>query len=325
MAKISLRGSSASNNSITILGSLALLNTPFSCDVTTEIAGQNISAVVPQLEALVGYRIKQGSFDFLARYQQKSHQVTGNHSIVLTDFIVGEQISKAGQLPLTVALLTDQNGVLKFDLPIHGDTNEKSYAYPKALQRAIQNIILKSTVSPFALVLSSFPEMKETPDHIIFEEGLSSFRPENIETLKNLHTLLSNRPGLTVHIKGYAAAQEDKDALLELKKKAMDKKQLALEQVRSAILSESYGKELIQPPPAPGQAAEPLPEGIILSVKEKELETLARDREKSIYDYLTQTLKLPSERIIIDGSGTIIPADAPGRKGSRADFSLGAR
>jgi hypothetical protein len=322
MAKVSLRGSAPSNDSITVLGSLGLLHKEFSCDVTTEIANQNISAVAPQLESLLGYKIKDGRFDFLARYQQKSKQVTGTHSIVLTDLIIGQPKGKPGQLPLTTALLTDNTGVLKYDLPIRGNINEKSYSYPKAIQRSIQNILLKSTVSPFALALTSFPDIKETPDHILFAAGESELRPEGKKTLNNLHTILSNRPGLKVHIKGYAAAKADRDGLLEIKKRHIDKKQLALEQVRSTILSESYGKELIQPSPLSGQSTEPIPEKIILKVKDKELQTLAKDREKATRDYLTATLKLDSDRVTLDKSGTIIPAHAPGRKGTRADFSL---
>lgn len=326
MAKVTLRGSASSNDSITVLGYLGLLHKEFSCDVTTEIANQNISAVAPQLESLLGYKIKDGRFDFLARYQQKSKQVTGTHSIVLTDLAIGQpKGSKTGQLPLTIALLTDNKGVLKYDLPITGNINEKSYSYPKAIQRSIQNILLKSTVSPFALALTSFSDIKETPDHILFAAGESELRPEDKKTLKNLHTILSNRPGLKVHIKGYAAAQTDRDGLMEIKKRYIDKKQLALEQVRSTILSESYGKELIQPSPLPGQSTEPIPEKIILKVKDKELQTLAKDREKAILDYLTATLKLDSDRVTLDKSGTIIPAHALGRKGTRADFSLGVK
>jgi uncharacterized protein involved in outer membrane biogenesis len=325
MAKVSLRGSGSSNDSITVLGYLGLLHKKFSCDITTEIANQHISAVAPQLEALLGYKIKTGSFDFLSRYQQKSQQVTGSQSIVLSDFSIGKATGKPGPLPLTVALLSDKNGTLKFDLPITGKANEKSYSYPKTVQRALQSLVLKSTVSPFNLALASFPELIGAPDHVLFTAGESSLNPENIQTLKNLQTILSNRPGLTVHIKGYAAAQEDKDALLQKKKKALDEKQKAFEQVRSTILSESYGKELIQPSPLPNQTPEPVPTKITPTVKDTELKILAKEREKSIRDYLANTLKIESDRITIDGSGIIIPVDAPGRKGSRVDFSLGAK
>lgn len=325
LAKINLKGASSSNNSVTLLGDIGLLQKDFSCDVTTEISGQDIAAIAPYLEKISGYKIKKGKFDLLARYQQKDGKVAGAHSIVFTDFTLGKAAGPAGQLPITLALLTDQNGSLELELPIAGNTNVQSYSYPDAVTRAIKNLLLKSTVSPFSLTLTGFPDIQETPDHILFTPGEASLTSENEKTLKNLHTILTERPGLTVRIHGSASAGEDKGALLVKKEKALDRRKKALEQVRSTILSESYGKELIQPGPSGRQAVDPMMEFRKPTVKDEELVSLAKKRAQVIKDFMSRTMKTPAERLILHGEGTIIPVDAVGRSGSRADFTLGAK
>lgn len=321
LAKINLKGASPNNNAITVLGDIGLLQENFSCDVTTEISNQDITAIAPYLEKVSDNKIKKGKFDLLARYQQKNGKVEGNHSIVFSDFTLGAATGQASQLPITLALLTDQNGSLSLELPITGNANEKS-SYPDAVTKAVKNLLLKSTVSPFSMTLSGFPDIQETPDHILFTPGEIFLTAENKKTLQNLHTILTERPGLTIRIKGYASAKEDKDALLAKKEKAIDRRKIALEQVRSKILSESYGKELIQSGPPERQELAPKMEFRKPVVKDEELVSLAKKRQQVIKDFMSSTLKTSVERLIVHGEGTIIPADAVGRSGSRADFTL---
>jgi hypothetical protein len=325
LAKISLKGASPNNNAVTVLGDIGLLQKNFSCDVTTEISNQDIMAISPYLQNISGDKIKKGKFDLLARYQQKDGKVDGNHSIVFSDFTLGATVGQTRQLPITLALLTDQSGSLALELPITGNANEKSYSYPSVVTKAVKNILLKSTVSPFSTTLAGFPDIQESPDHILFPPGEISLTSENEKTLQNLHTILTERPGLTVRIKGYASAKEDKDALLAKKEKAIDRRKIALEQVRSTILSESYGKELIQPAPPQRQEVAPTMEFRKPVVIDEELVSLAKKRQLVIRDFMSSTLKMPVERLISHGEGTIIPADAVGRSGSRADFTLGVK
>ena len=324
LAKINLKGASPNNNAVTVLGDIGLLQKNFSCDVTTEISNQDITAIAPYLEKVSDIKIQKGKFDLLARYQQKDGKVDGNHSIVFTNFTLGAAIKPGSHLPITLALLTDQNGTLALELPITGDANEKS-SYPDAITQAVKNLLLKSTVSPFSMTMSGFPDIQETPDHILFTPGETSLTSENEKTLQDLQTILTKRPGLTVRIKGYASAKEDKDALLAKKEKAIDRRKIALEQVRSAILSESYGKELIQPEPPERQEIAPAMEFRKPVVKDEELVSLAKKRQQVIRDFMSSTLKTPAERLIFHGEGTVIPADAVGRSGNRADFTLGVK
>jgi len=324
LAKINLKGASPNNNAVTILGDIGLLQKNFSCDITTEISNQDITAIAPYLEKISNYKIQKGKFDLLARYQQKDGKVDGNHSVVFSDFTLGAATGQASQLPITLALLTDQNATFTLELPITGNTNEKS-SYPDAVTQAVKNLLLKSTVSPFSMALAGFPDIQETPDHILFTPGEASLTSENEKTLQILHTILTERPGLTIRIKGYAAAKEDKDTLLAKKEKAIDRRKIALEQVRSTILSESYGKELIQPEPPQRQEVAPTVKFRKPVVKDEELVSLAKKRQQVIKDFMTSTLKTPAERLIFHGEGTIIPANAVGRSISRADFTLGVR
>ena len=60
-------------------------------------------------------------------------------------------------------------------------------------------------------------------------------------------------------------------------------------------------------------------------MKDEELISLAKNRAQVIRDFMSSTMKTPAERLILHGEGTIIPVDAVGRSGSRADFTLGAK
>jgi hypothetical protein len=136
-------------------------------------------------------------------------------------------------------------------------------------------------------------------------------------------TVLSQRPLLHIRLKGYAG-EEDRDKIFKERKALLKKKREALEHARSLILSESYGKELIQTVPEQHKSSD-IYASAQGTVSEDELLRLATERKLAAETYLTKNLKISKKQVVIDPRDMLIPAGSSGRPGNRIDMLLELR
>jgi len=136
-----------------------------------KIKGQPVAPFIPYLEKLFSHGVQGGIFDLDAVYRRKSGKVKMDSKIVLSGLEIGHPLRKNANLDLTRALLQDTAGRIHLHLFGSRDADEMPVSYHKILARELQNLRLKTAVSPFSL-LPSPREGTETPaDHLLFPFG----------------------------------------------------------------------------------------------------------------------------------------------------------
>jgi|GEM_PF-5285870 len=308
-----------------ISGDLGFFDSTFNADFQANLQNMPLREFSSYLAPLVGYRLRDGRFEFSTRYRQEDGNVTADNTLLITGLALGEPQGTLGSpLPLTIALLTDRNGKIELHLPVKGSTSDPAYTLAGALGRFLRNTVLKTTVSPFSQLQTSFPDLDQSREHLLFTPGKADLSGENKKLLSLFAQVLSQRPLLSLTLKGYADQDHDSAALMAEKKELARQKELLSEIKKSAQLTEKYGKEEISPanqqpaPPAPPRRAADI------SVSRNELLQLAAKRQKAVNDFLVSALSIDQKRVIQDSSGALVPADAAGRPGNRVDVKIGA-
>ncbi|MCB2182030.1 MAG: DUF748 domain-containing protein [Desulfobulbaceae bacterium] len=304
-------------------GEARLFGSAHYIDLSAKIRNQSVVKFSPYLQSLLGHNIATGHFDFFTDYHQENDEINSQNTIHASGLIIDNQSQSTIQLPLTLALLSNPKGEITFNFPVSGTPSEPAYSFPAALGRALRNLALKTSVSPFSQLNSSFPEFEKIPDHLLFLPGEAALSTENKKYLTILSQILVQRPKLTVTLKGFASSGQDREAILEKKKEYAHKQEMLTLSSKLSELSRKYGKEEISPVP---KQDEPLPSSPTssLTVQKSELLKLAQKREKTVLDYLVTHLKINPSRVIPDTTGSLVPPDAPGRPGYRVDFKLGS-
>ncbi|MBU0966942.1 MAG: DUF748 domain-containing protein [Proteobacteria bacterium] len=322
---INLTSEAEQDSSGSITGDLGFFGSTFDADFQASLQNMPLKEFSSYLGPLLGYRLKDGRFQFSTTYQQQDGNVSADNSLLVTGLKLGEpQGTLNSQLPLTIALLSNRQGEIDLQLPVKGSISDPSYSLAWALGRSLQNIVLKTSVSPFSQLQTSFPELAQSGDHLLFIPGKADLSAENKKLLSLFAQVLSQRPLLTVTLKGYADSGSDSQVLSAEKKEIARQKELLTELKKSEQITEKYGKEEISPanrqqapPPAPPR---PTPD---FSVSKNELLQLAKKRQKAVNDFLVSALSIDQKRVIQDSSGALVPANAAGRPGNRVDVKIG--
>ncbi|MCD6388361.1 MAG: DUF748 domain-containing protein [Desulfobulbaceae bacterium] len=292
-------------------------------DVTlhAEIKAQPVVPFIPYLEKLFSYGIQGGIFDLDAVYRQENGKMKMDSKIVVTGFKVGRPLRKNANLDLTRALLQDTAGQIHLRLAGSGDADELSGPY-SLLSRGLQNLRLKTAVSPFSL-LPSLEEGAETPaDHLLFPFGQAGLTKKAEKQLIDLASILKKRPELTIKIKGFADDASDGQVLLAGLQKENFQKKMMRERRSLEKAARTYGQEeihLAAKPSADAQVEKPI------SVTKNDLLELALLRATHVHDYLLRKLKINPHCIILDDIGLVVPGYSTGRPGSRVDFILSTK
>ncbi|MBU4296488.1 MAG: DUF748 domain-containing protein [Desulfobulbaceae bacterium] len=323
---INLTGAAEQQSTGEITGDLGFFDSAFAADFQASLQNMPVKEFSSYLGPLLGYRLQEGRFQFSTTYHQQDGEVSADNTLLVTDLELGEpQGTLSSKLPLTIALLSDQQGKIDLHLPIKGSVADPSYSMARAVGRSLQNIVLKTSVSPFSQLQASFPELAQSGGQLLFTPGKADLSAENKKLLSLFAQLLSQRPLLTVTLKGYADLGRDLEALSAEKKEIARLKELQDELKRSEQITEKYGKEEISP--ANQQQASPPPppprRAVDFSVSKNELLLLAKKRQKAVNDFLVSSLSIDRKRVIQDSSAALIPANAAGRPGNRVDLQFG--
>jgi uncharacterized protein involved in outer membrane biogenesis len=324
MARVALNCATSHDATGTIAADIAFFDQSFAADLNANMQNMRVEDFSAYLSPVLGYTLHDGRFQFSTSYHQKNDNVTAANTLSVSGLQLGEQRGVPNsQLPLTVALLTDQQGSIALNLPIQGSTADTSYTFTGALGRSLRNIALKTAVSPFSQLQAAFPEMDQSHDYLLFLPGSADLSAENKKFLSHFAQVISQRPHLTLMIKGFADTSRDQEILLAEKKEFARQRELRQEQKKSMQITQKYGGEEIpaannqQQPTAPIQSAD-------VSIGKSELLQLARQRQNAVADFLVSALKVDAKRVIRDSVGDLVPANAAGRPGARVDLKLGA-
>lgn len=327
-AEVQLDGIFQENSEIGVSGSVGFFDQNFYSDVKIKGTNLEMAPLSPYLAPHLGYETQNGALDLEVSYHVENLKVDAGNNLRLVGLKLGRKLKKGNtSLKRAMALLMDENGLIQFDLPVNGVTTDASFSYRDSLGKIFRKLLLKATVSPFSLVSSFFPE-QSSPEHIVFPLGVAELPAEDHEQLEILAGILKHRPGLTLRIKGFADAGEDRQEMLNKLRLAATQQGLEDAARLSRELSSAYGSEEIKTTggvsPADtnlsGNQAKAQKE---IKITDERLADLARRRAQEVKKLL-EAMGIAPVRLIAVGTGILVPANSPGRSGNRTDLLLEA-
>ncbi len=309
---------------VSISGSAGLFEPDIFFDLRAHFKDLSLVPLSPYLEPHLGYLVRRGNLEATISYFLENNMVKAENNLLVRRLKLGEPIADVTNLPLTIAILTDQQGVISLDIPVSGDKGDSSFTVRGALVKGIRNIFIRTMTSPFTLLASLFPD-QPAPDTIHFAFGHSELTNESKAQLNNLAEILQKRPWLQISLKGFADSKGDIDALLALQKTEKLRRRLERERRLAEQIPAAYGKEEIVPlPGSVPMGEENIDEETIIipEIGDKTLHRLARERSKSVRRYLTESQGIAPERLLENTKTSLVKEDNLGPSGNRVQFSL---
>ena len=343
VAKINLNGLVGKLAPVKIKGEIS----PSSGDSEFKLDFKNMSLplVTPYMADFAGRKIEKGKMSLGLNYKIKKQQLTASNNLLIDQLVLGDKVEnpEATSLPLdlAIALLQDVDGKISLDVPISGSLDDPEFSVASIVIKALINVITKIVTSPF-YAISSLIDSDEDASIVIFSPGKALLDDKQKTKLNGLAQALSNRPALTLEIKGTAFSEFDwpkmqeqalKQQLLKIQatelNKDSDKKVLAehltlSEEEYQDLLADLFIQkfpqlaersllgtpQLIEPEKGDFQKVAKEKLAATLSPDPKLLHNLASSRSQTIAKHLVD-LNIPLERIfLLDTS--IDPKDESG-------------
>lgn len=331
LAELDLRGNLENQSPLLIKGRLNPLRDDLFVDLTISFKDIELSPASPYAGTYLGYMIDKGKLYLDLHYLIENKELKATNKVFVDQFTFGKQVpsDKATSLPirLGIALLKDRNGEIHLDLPVSGRTDDPQFSIWGMVWQVVKNLFIKAATSPFAL-LSSVLGSSEDLSNVTFTYGSTQLSAAEQQKLLTLAKGLNDRPELRVELKGYVDKERDaegyrtelltrkirQEKYLELVKSGKGGNVSSAEQVtigpdeRSRYLKLVYQKEKFPKPRNVIGMLKDLPDAemsklIVANTKvgDVELQQLANDRVAAVRTFLSDSGKLPQERLFLKG------------------------
>ena len=214
-ADVDLRGQLENHSPLSITGKLNPLSRDLFADLTLSFKDIDLTPMSPYSGTYVGYIIAKGKLNLDLDYHIEHQQIDADNRVMIDQFTFGDRVEsdKATSLPvgLAIALLKDKNDEIHLDIPISGNLNDPKFSIAGAVWTIVRNLLVKAATSPFAL-LSALGGGDQDFSSVDFANGVATLDDKQLEKLQSLAKMLSDRPGLTLEITGFADADNDPEA-----------------------------------------------------------------------------------------------------------------
>ena len=171
-------------------------------DVAVVFKNVDLVSASPYSMKFAGYKIASGKISLDLNYKLRNSQLEGQNSVILDQLTLGERVDSpdAIKLPLELALaiLKDSDGKIDLDLPVSGSLDDPQFSYGAIVWKAVLNVIGKIVTAPFRALGAMFGISGDKLESIEFDPGSAALLPPEREKLKQVATVLSKRPQLTL-------------------------------------------------------------------------------------------------------------------------------
>ncbi len=314
---------------LAITGKINPLKGDLYSDIKIRFEGYDMTAVTPYTGSFIGQAVDKGRLDLDLAYRVSERELIGENEIALDQFTLGREIESedAVDLPvgLAIALLKDANGRIDLSVPVRGNLDEPEFKVGKLVFKALFNVITGIVTSPFKLLSKLAGGGDQELDKVAFVPGELNMIAEHQSRLDSLAKALTQRPQLSMEIRGLYDPDRDTRAIQEQKlasffelAEGVAYADLKLSSIESR-LGQQLGQEAVE---VMKKASMRLPEGAEETAKpeldvdayryalyesalkaqpvsDDELRDLARSRASQIRNYLVETEGLSSERVFI--------------------------
>lgn len=354
-ADVDLRGNLENHSPMQITGRLNPLRDDLFVDLKISFRDIELSPVTPYSGTYLGYEIDKGKLFLDLKYLIERKQLSSENRVFIDQFTFGKKVesNQATNLPvrLAIALLKDRKGEIHLDLPVTGRTDDPQFSIWRLVGQVLKNLLVKAATSPFAL-LSSLSGGGQDFSSVQFEPGLSILSQGENQKLEKLAKVLADRPGVKMEIKGFVDKAKDPEGYRQelLERKLRHEKYLYQAKEQEATERESgervklsdeeyttflkavYKKEKFPKPRNALGLVKDLPANemrkLIIAntvVAEADLQSLARERAATVFNYLVAKGGLPPERLFQGSEDIYHPPAQESAVRSRVEFNAIAR
>ncbi|MGH7310241.1 MAG: DUF748 domain-containing protein, partial [Candidatus Rokuibacteriota bacterium] len=187
-AKLTLQSVVGGDAGLDIRGEVGPLGAPPFVDLVGELRSYPLPSVDPYSEAAIGWVITKGELQYKLRFTIDGDQVSAENDLVVEQLQVApaggtDDAKKRLALPLglIVALVKDQQGDIRANVPVTGSVKDPSFKLGNAIWTAVKNVLVNIATAPFKLIgkMLSDGETMEEPkvDPVTFAAGSSVLSP----------------------------------------------------------------------------------------------------------------------------------------------------
>ncbi len=320
---LSANGMLPGEASLSLEGNFGFFAPQLYADFTADISDLDLRPLSPYTGPILGYTLSSGLLNMRTTFHEENGIITADNHLKLTKLKLGRQLQNLSQLPLTIALLTDPDGIIELSVPVRGETADPSFSFHNSFFDTLRNLVLRTAVSPFSILNALIPQKNALAlDHVSFDFGEAKIVKKAADQLSEIAKAIKLRPWLAIDIQGEADGRSDLETLAVQRKQRKAARQQQEERQLSRRLSSKYGNEVIdlgdlkstdnrqndaeKLPPPPGK---------------KELVALARQRAQAVYQALQEQGVATRQLHLLDRT-LIIGADVENRNGNRVSLSL---
>ncbi|MFH2044429.1 MAG: DUF748 domain-containing protein [Pseudomonadota bacterium] len=324
VAKVELSGKLENTSPLSITGSINPLKDDLFVDLHTSFKDIDLSSESPYSGKYIGYTINKGKLSLNLKYLINKKKLDSQNDVFIDQFTFGNSVDSpdATSLPvsLAVSLLKDYQGKINLNLPVSGRTDDPEFSVWKVIVKILVNLVGKAATSPFSLLTSLYPGADQL-SNVNFDFGTAALSPQSEGKLQLLKKILTDKPSVSLEVKGYADKDKDRQAIIQYLFEKKLKAQKLIKMIKSGqpaievdkitispdeyelYLKEAYRAETLpKPKTTKDNPAVPEMKKLIIDhiqVTESDLKFLAKQRAKQVKNFLQKSQQINPERIFL--------------------------
>jgi Domain of Unknown Function (DUF748) len=291
-AHVALRSVVGGDAGLDIRGEIGALGSPAFVDLVGELRRFPLASVDPYAAANLGWVIKEGEIGYKVRFTLDGVQLTADNDVVVGHLQVApargtDEVKRRIGLPLglIVALVKDQRGEIRANVPVTGALNDPKFDLRDAIWTAVKNVVVNIALAPFKAIgrLFSRGEQVEEPkvDPVTFAAGGSVLSPAMEDHLLQVADFLRRSPLVSLSLRSVPSHAD----LVALRGEAVTARLRDFQKERgladaTAALAEYYKERLpdVAPPSTVEEQLallgerEPVPDDLVAELSRRRLE-----------------------------------------------------
>ncbi len=186
-------------------------------DIVATFRNVALSPLSPYTATFAGRKIASGRLSLDLQYKLDNSQLSGNNTVRLEQFTLGERVESptAIDLPLdlAIALMTDSDGKIDLSIPVSGNIDHPEFSYGSVIWQTIRTVLTRIVTAPFRALGALFGSDAETLGDIVFDPGSARILPTEYEKIRRVAEGLQKRTQLKLVVQGLYHPETDSRAL----------------------------------------------------------------------------------------------------------------
>lgn len=161
----------------------------------------------------LGYEMADGRMTTQIPFQIENEKLKGEIDFAFDHLKLGEKVKSEdaidAPLELGLALLRDSNDQIKSKIPFSGDLNDPKFRLGGVIWQAFSGLLVKAATAPFQILGAMFGGGDQDLSQVFFAAGSFELTPQSISALDTLAKGLTDRPGISLAVRGQVEPESD--------------------------------------------------------------------------------------------------------------------